>query len=100
MQWNGGVPHGGGLERCNGTAGWIHGKYRTGMAEKTLSQLTVINDAFRNERQIALMEQIQARDRKSAEARRLMMELDLGPGIGADEYDQIDDEYFVDMGES
>ena len=81
--------------RCNGTAGWIHSRYRTSMSEKTLSQQTVINDAFRNERRIALMEQIGAQDRKSAEARRITMELDMGPGIGADEYAAIDDQYFV-----
>ncbi len=65
------------------------------MSEKTLSQQTVINDAFRNERRIALIEQIDAQDRKSAEARRITMELDMGPGIGADEYAAIDDQYFV-----
>ncbi len=65
------------------------------MSQKTLSQLTVINDAIRNERRIALMEQIDTRGGKSAEERRLIMELDLGPGIGADEYEAIDDQYFV-----
>ena len=96
VQFNSGVPHGGGLERCNGTAGWVNSRYRTRQSDSTISMLTVINDAFRNERLIKLHDEIQSADRKTAAARKAVMELEYGPGIGADMYEQEEKEEKVD----